>query len=165
MMLIKCKVLIFLSSELYFSDAFGLANGGTTIDSVTYTLDDAGNRITRTQSNQTYSYAYDNLYRLIQATPTSGTNPTEVFSYDLVCNRLTSSNDQLSTANSMTNYSYDDENRLTGVTRTQNNLVRDEIGTDCQSSNTYPRTVNHVYDNQNIILEYDQAESVSAARV
>jgi len=60
---------------------------GTTIDNITYTLDNVGNRLTKTQNATTYNYTYDNIYRLTQATPSSETQ--ETYTYDEVGNRLT----------------------------------------------------------------------------
>ena len=153
--------------------------GATTIDSVTYTYDNAGNRITKTQPQVNYNYNYDNIYRLTQATPSSGSQ--EIYTYDQVGNRLSKANDPSPTNNVNTVYSYDDENRLIGVQITQNSnvkqlsftydpfgrrisktIIQDQIGTDCQSPNICPRTTNYVYDGQNIIMEYDQTGNITA---
>jgi len=151
----------------------------TTIDSVSYTMDNVGNRTAKTQNATNYSYAYDAIYRLTQATPSSGTQ--ETYTYDQVGNRLTKAPDTPPSANVTTQYSYDDENRLTGVEITQNGnikqlsfaydpfgkrisktIVQDGIGTDCTSPNVCPRTINYVYDGQNIIMEYDQTGNITA---
>jgi RHS repeat-associated protein len=151
----------------------------TTIDSLTYTLDNVGNRKAKTQNVNTYNYIYDNIYRLTQATPSTGTQ--ENFTYDAVGNRQTSGHEQFPQTNATTVYSYDDENRLTGVTITQGSnvkqlafaydpfgrrisktIVQDTIGKDCTAPNVCPRTFNYVYDGQNIILEYDQNGNVTA---
>jgi RHS repeat-associated protein len=151
-------------------------SGGTTIDSTTYTLDGVGNRLTKSQPQQSISnaYTYDTIYRLTQATPTGGSYPTEAFTYDNVGNRLTKTNEETPSNNETTTYGYDDENRLTNVQITGNNqtrqltfaydpfgrrisktIVSDGIGTLCTAPNICPRTTTYVYDNQNIILEYD----------
>jgi RHS repeat-associated protein len=153
--------------------------GATTIDSVIYTYDNAGNRITKAQSPVNYNYTYDTIYRLTQATPSSGSQ--ETYTYDQVGNRLTKAPDTPPSINETTQYSYDDENRLTGVQVTRNNkikqlsftydpfgrrisktIVQDQIGTDCQSPNVCPRTISYVYDGQNIIMEYDQSGNIIA---
>jgi RHS repeat-associated protein len=122
------------------------------------------------------TYSDDAIYRLSQATPTGGTGQPETYTYDPVGNRLTKVPDTPPAANEAVIYSYDDENRLTGVQITANNkikqlsftydpfgrriaksLTKDEIGTDCQSPNICPRTTNYVYDNQSIILEYQNS--------
>jgi RHS repeat-associated protein len=155
------------------------ANNAATIDNVAYTYDNAGNRITKTQPQTNYNYTYDAIYRLTQATPSSGTQ--ENYTYDQVGNRLTKAPDTSPNTNETTQYSYDDENRLTGVQITQNGnikqltfaydpfgkrisktIVQDGIGTDCQSPNVCPRTINYVYDGQNIIMEYDQTGNITA---
>ena len=46
----------------------------TTIDNITYTLDNVGTRTAKTQNANSYDYSYDAIYRLMQATPSSG-NP------------------------------------------------------------------------------------------
>ncbi|MGA9111341.1 MAG: RHS repeat-associated core domain-containing protein [Smithella sp.] len=151
----------------------------TTIDSVSYTMDNVGNRTAKTQNATSYSYVYDNIYRLTQATPSSGTQ--EAYTYDQVGNRLTKAPDTPPNTNVTTQYSYDDENRLTGVQITQNGnikqltfaydpfgnrisktIVQDAIGTDCTSPNVCPRTINYVYDGKNIIMEYDQSGNITA---
>jgi RHS repeat-associated protein len=43
--------------------------------------------------------------------------------------------------------------------RISKTIVQDGIGTDC-ANNTCPRTTNYVYDQENIILEYDQAGAI-----
>jgi RHS repeat-associated protein len=155
------------------------ANNAATIDNVTYTYDNAGNRTAKTQNATNYSYAYDNIYRLTQVIPSSGTQ--ETYTYDQVGNRLTKAPDTSLNTNATTQYTYDDENRLTGVQITQNGnikqltfaydpfgnrisktILQDGIGTDCQSPNVCPRTINYVYDNQNIIMEYDQTGNITA---
>ncbi|MFH1081137.1 MAG: hypothetical protein V1766_12915 [Pseudomonadota bacterium] len=153
----------------------------TTIDSTTYTHDNVGNRLTKTQPTVNYSYGYDAVYRITQATPTGGSHQPETYTYDQVGNRLTKVNEELPQGNETTNYTYDDENRLTGVQITQNSkvkqlsftydpfgrrisktLIKDEIGTDCTAPNICPKTTTYVYDNQNIILEYNQQSEVQA---
>ena len=155
------------------------AKNTTTIDSINYTYDNAGNRITKTQPAVNYNYTYDAIYRLTQATPSSG-NP-ETFTYDQVGNRLTKLPDASPSSNETTQYTYDDENRLTGVQITQNGnikqlsftydpfgrrisktIIQDQIGTSCQSPNVCPRTINYIYDGQNIIVEYDQNGTITA---
>jgi RHS repeat-associated protein len=155
------------------------AKGTTTIDSVTYTMDNVGNRLTKTQNSTGYNYTYDNIYRLTQAAPSTGTQ--ETYTYDQVGNRLTKVPDAPPSVNAATAYTYDDENRLTGVQITRDNLVKaltfaydpfgrrisktltkDEIGTDCTSPNVCPRMTTYVYDGQNIIMEYDQNGNITA---
>jgi RHS repeat-associated protein len=65
------------------------AKSGTTLDGATYTVDNAGNRLTRTpQPTGTAStFAYDNIYELLSVTQSGST--TESYTYDPVGNRLT----------------------------------------------------------------------------
>jgi RHS repeat-associated protein len=117
---------------------------GSTIDGATYTVDNAGNRIAKTDQRTavTSNYSYDPIYELTQVL--QGTNTTESYSYDPVGNRLSSlgvspynynvSNELTSTPNATytydangntltkvdstgtTSYTWDFENRLTSVT-------------------------------------------------
>ncbi len=94
--------------------------------------------------------------------------------YDPVGNRLTKTPDTPPSINETTQYSYDDENRLTGVTITQGSLVKqlsfayDPFGRRIKKTvspsggGSGKETTNYVYDGQNIILEYNQAGSISA---
>lgn len=153
--------------------------GASTLDSTGYVLDNVGNRLTKTTLGATYNYTYDSLNRLTQATPTGGNGQPETYTYDQVGNRLTKVPDTPPSVNETTIYSYDNENRLTSTQITRSNktkeitftydpfgrrisktIVKDEMGTECQSPKICPRTTNYVYDNQNIILEYDQNSNV-----
>ena len=117
---------------------------GSTIDGATYTVDNAGNRTAKTdqRAGVTSNYAYDAIYELTGVT--QGTNTTESYTYDPVGNRLSSlgaspynvnvSNQLTSTPSTnytydsngntltktdstgTTSYTWDFENRLTGVT-------------------------------------------------
>ena len=120
------------------------AIGSTTLDGATYTLDNAGNRLTRTQlpTGTASTFGYDNTYELLFVT--QGGSTTESYTYDPVGNRLTdlgSSSWSYNTSNELTarpsatytfdqdgntltlvnssgttTYSWDFENRLTSVT-------------------------------------------------
>jgi RHS repeat-associated protein len=117
---------------------------GSTIDGATYTVDNAGNRTSKTdwQAGVTSNYSYDAIYQLTQVL--QGANTTESYSYDPVGNRLSSlgvspynynsSNELASTPSAtygydlngnavtkndstgITTYAWDFENRLTSVT-------------------------------------------------
>lgn len=78
----------------------------TTIDGASYTVDNAGNRTSKTNhlNSTTENYSYDNIYQLKQVT--QGTNTTEQYSYDAVGNRLSSL--------TVATYSYNSSNQLTG---------------------------------------------------
>jgi RHS repeat-associated protein len=84
-------------------------NGSTTVASVSYTLDNVGNRTQRVDQQGTHSYSYDNLYRL-----TSVTYPgpsTTSYAFDAFGNRTS-----LTDGSGTTNYAYDDADRITSVT-------------------------------------------------
>jgi RHS repeat-associated protein len=65
------------------------AKSGTTLDGATYTVDNAGNRLTRTPqpSGTASTYGYDNIYELLSVV--QGSSTTESYTYDPVGNRLT----------------------------------------------------------------------------
>ncbi len=76
------------------------------ISSYAYTYDNVGNRLTMTEADGSVtSYGYDRLYRLTNALYPDGRNVS--YTYDPVGNRLTLSDD-----GAVTNYSYDNANRL-----------------------------------------------------
>jgi RHS repeat-associated protein len=119
-------------------------SGSTSLDGAVYTVDNAGNRTSRTPqpSGTASNYAYDNIYELTGVTQNSTT--TESYTYDPVGNRLSSlgvspytnnsSNELTSTPNATytydyngntltkvvgsntTTYAWDFENRMTSVT-------------------------------------------------
>jgi len=116
----------------------------STLDGVSYTVDAAGNRTSRTPlpGGAATNYAYDAIYELLSAT--QGSTTKESYSYDVVGNRLSSlgvpsyvynnSNELTSSSvstftfdsngntltkvvgSNTTNYSWDFENHLTSVT-------------------------------------------------
>jgi RHS repeat-associated protein len=158
--------------------------GTTALDGATYTYDNAGNRLTRTDKRigTTLTYGYDNIYQL--RTATQGTTTKESYTYDLVGNRLSSlnvspynynsSNELTSTpsgsytydANGNTlsdpsgkSYSWDFENRLTQavVPGTGTTIFKyDPFGRRIQKSGPLG-TTNYLYDGENIIEEIDSA--------
>src|SRR5262249_10169249 len=88
---------------------------GSTIDGATYTVDNAGNRTSKTdnRTNVTSNYGYDAIYELTGVT--QGTTNTESYTYDPVGNRLsslgvssyTNNNSNELTATSNASYGYD----------------------------------------------------------
>ena len=67
-----------LTSESY-------TNGSTTLYSVAYTLDAAGQRLSETDPSGTTTYSYDDLYRLTKVVYPDGRTVT--YSYDPTGNR------------------------------------------------------------------------------
>jgi YD repeat-containing protein len=65
------------------------AKSGTTLDGATYTLDNAGDRLTRTPQpgGMASTFGNDNIYDLLSVTKSGST--TESYTYDPVGNRLT----------------------------------------------------------------------------
>jgi RHS repeat-associated protein len=84
------------------------AAGGTTLQSFTYTYDDAGNRtgLTSPQGNETYTY--DALDRLTDVSYAGG--PTVEYGYDAAGNRTSETR-----GGQTTNYTHDDAGQLTQV--------------------------------------------------
>ena len=87
--------------------------GAATLDGAVYTVDNVGNRMSKTDqlAGVTSNYTYDALYQLTQAV--QGLNTTESYTYDAVGNRLSSLG--------VSPYSYNSSNELTakpGVTYT-----------------------------------------------
>lgn len=78
---------------------------GSTIDGASYTYDNAGNRLSKTnyQDSSVEQYAYDPLYQLTQVTRNGSV--AESYSYDKVGNRLSSA--------TVATYSYNSSNQLT----------------------------------------------------
>ncbi len=99
-------------------------SGATTLDGASYTVDNAGNRTSKTDqlAGVASNYTYDPIYELTQVT--QGVNTTESYTYDPVGNRLSSlgvspySNNASNELTSIpgTTYTYDnDGNTLTKV--------------------------------------------------
>jgi len=85
-------------------------SGATTLDGASYTVDNAGNRATKTDqlAGVTSNYTYDPIYELTQVT--QGVNTTESYSYDPVGNRLSSLG--------VSPYNYNASNQLTSKPNT-----------------------------------------------
>lgn len=164
--------------------------GGGTLDGASYSLDNAGNRTTKTDllGNLTTSYGYDGAYELLSATGGS----TENYTYDAVGNRLNSlagsfgynSSNELTASPSAsytydangntisktdstgtTTYSWDFENRLTSITLPgtggTTSFTYDPFGRRIQKAGPLG-TTNFVYDGANIVGEYDSAGALLA---
>ena len=158
---------------------------GSTLESYSYTYDNNGNQLTKTENGIPITYAYDKLNRLTKENNTT-------YTYDNAGNRL-SKTDEAST----TTYSYDTINRLTqeakdGILTTysyDNNgsligksdgtrytydsfgrLIQTDKSDHILQQNIYDATglrmaaleddtyTEYIYDRDNIIAEYDQNE-------
>lgn len=151
-----------------------------------YTYDRVGNRLTKTDATGVTAYSYDHLYRLMAAIP-SGVGATESYSYDSVGNRLTSHLSSTHSHNSanrlladaafdyvydangnlvrkteratgkLTNYSYDSENQLTGITFPDGSSSAyryDGLGRRIEKT-VNGQVTQYVYDSQDILFEYN----------
>ncbi len=106
--------------------------GAATLDGATYTVDNAGNRTSKTDelAGVTSNYSYDALYQLTQAV--QGLNTTESYTYDAVGNRLSSLG--------VSPYAYNSSNQLTskpGVTYTYDNNGNTLTKVDSTGTTTY----------------------------
>jgi YD repeat-containing protein len=164
---------------------------GASIEGEVYTVDNGGNRTSKADqlAGVTTNYTYDPIYEHMSAM--QGTNATESYTYDPVGNRLTSLNvatytynssneltsnsnasfthdangNSLSKTNSAgtTNYTWDFEDRLTGVTLPGTggtvSFEYDPFGRRVQKAfaeNGTTTTTNYVYDGDSIIETVDQ---------
>jgi RHS repeat-associated protein len=168
--------------------------GPTIIDGTSYTYDSAGNRITKTSAapgNLGYNFSYDPLYQLTQVVATATGKTTEKYTYDAVGDRLSSpgvpytydddhkmltregatytydlNGSTLSKTNGSgtTSYSWDFENRLSGVvlpgTTGTVTFKYDPFGRRIYKNSPAGTTI-YVYDSDNIIEELTGAGALS----
>jgi RHS repeat-associated protein len=165
--------------------------GGTTLDGATYTVDNAGNRTSRTPqpSGTATNFGYNNIYELLSA---QGGSANENYTYDKVGNRLTStagsygyntSNELTSSptatftydnngntltkadSTGTTSYSWDFENRLTSVTLPGSggtvSFKYDPFGRRIQKSSSTSTTI-YIYDGDNSLEELDVSGNLVA---
>ncbi|MFH1492917.1 MAG: FG-GAP-like repeat-containing protein [Candidatus Omnitrophota bacterium] len=172
------------------SYAYDLASRLVSLDSYSYTYDNAGNRLTMTDSDGTHNYTYDDIYRLTNASHPQPENPAENYAYDSVGNR-NPTNYTYDDANRLLEddeytYSYDDNGNLTSKTNKstlqittytynlENQLIRINFPNLTSAQYTYDglgrrieKNVNgtitrYVYDNEDIIAEYDGINTLRA---
>jgi len=112
---------------------------GSVIDNTTYTRDGIGNILTQADAsgttNYTYTggsatYAYDPLYRLLNATYTT-TGNNQSYTYDYVGNRLTMTDNSGTLA-----YVYDADNHLNQITQGQGGAVLTSFTYDADGNMT-----------------------------
>ncbi|HPH98289.1 MAG TPA: RHS repeat-associated core domain-containing protein [Anaerolineaceae bacterium] len=87
-------------------------NGATTLASITYTMDNVGNRLTMVDSDGVTTYTYDELNRLLTVAYPTGSPASVSYTYDPMGNRLTMTEDGV-----MTTYAYNEADQLTSTTR------------------------------------------------
>jgi RHS repeat-associated protein len=111
----------------------------TTLSTVSYGLDNVGNRLSRTDGSGTANYSYDELYRLTAAAYPDATS--ETFTYDASGNRLT-----LNDGTATTNYTYDAIDRMTVAGAT--NYTHDKKGNRLTAGNR-----SFTYDTESRLLQ------------
>src|SRR3989338_1074536 len=169
---------------------------GATIGQFAYAYDNISNKLTATDPAENHQYQYDTIYRLTNARHTAV--PNEAYTYDPVGNRLTdiqgrsytyNTGNELLTQNGasftydangnivtrtspcgVTNYQYDYENRLIGVTGYKPNCSAitssykyDPFGRRIEKSITDDsgtKTTKYLYDREDILYEYSAAGSI-----
>lgn len=124
----------------------------STLEAYSYTYDNNGNQLTKTENGSTTTYSYDKVNRLTKENNTT-------YTYDDAGNRLTKSDG----ANSGTSYTYDQKNRLTqevkdGILITYNyddngNLITKSDGTS------------YTYNSFNQLIETDKADGFTQQNV
>jgi len=97
---------------------------GTVIDSYTYTYDGAHNMLSKTDSRGITAYVYDRFNRLISVTEPSG--QTTTYTFDAAGNRKTQTV-VLGTDTTITTYTYDSQNRLTGTQEQKNGVITETV--------------------------------------
>jgi RHS repeat-associated protein len=133
----------------------------TVLAEVNHTYDVVNNRLTRTDNATgadpavgTDTMTYGTANELLTLNTTAAT-----FSYDLNGNRY-----QKTETGDTATYTYDDENRLAGVTTTGGQAITyayDPLGRRIEK-NVNGTITRYLYDGEDIILEYDQAGTVTA---
>jgi RHS repeat-associated protein len=136
----------------------------STITSTSYTYDNAGNRISATTSPSSSGTA-NNLSQA-QYTYDSGNRLTDdgiyTYSYDNNGNLITKT---VKATGNITNYSWDAENRLIQVQMPSGSIVQykyDPFGRRVEK-NANGTITRYLYDNQNILFDYDQSGNVLRA--
>jgi len=86
--------------------------GTTTLSTITYTMDNIGNRLTMVDNDGTTTYTYDELNRLLTVAYPVGSPANVSYSYDPMGNRMTMIEDSV-----VTNYVYNAADQLTSTTK------------------------------------------------
>ena len=118
----------------------------TVIDSYSYTYDGAHNQISKVDSKGTTSYTYDVLNRLLSVTEPSG--KVTSYTFDAAGNRLSETVVD-GTNTTVTNYTYNEQNRLTNTATILNYVT--------------VQTVDYVYDNNGNVLTETKTPYVEGA--
>jgi RHS repeat-associated protein len=149
-----------------------------------YSYDAVGNRQTGPQAS---NWTYNANNELLSLSGSTGQSSSTTYQYDANGNLIkkTETLPGLIKTTSVTAYSYDDENRLTAVKiqqgkkikevtfiydpfgrRISKTIEKDELNDDNSTNKKdYPKTTFFIYDEQNIIAEYDQTGKQTATYI
>jgi RHS repeat-associated protein len=118
-----------------------------------YTYSPVGNITSKGTEHGTYTYQYDELYRLTQAT--NPTLPNEAYTYDLLGNRLTS-------ANTTGSWTYNLNNELGGYDHVS--YVYDANGnlTNKTSEANPTNSTNYIYDIGDRLVQVEDGDGIVA---
>jgi len=130
-------------------------DNGRFYDSISYTYDNVGNRLSRTDKLGTESYEYDSMYRLTRANYTDG--KTTAFEYDLAGNRTK----MIDSAEGETAYVYNSANQLISKLHTsllsnitQTAYTYDPAGNLKKKIENTEETI-YTFDRKNMLLKID----------
>jgi len=115
-----------------------------------YDYSPAGNITTKDTEHGAYTYQYDELYRLTQAT--NPTLPNEAYTYDLLGNRLTS-------ANTTGSWTYNLNNELGGYDHVS--YVYDANG-NLTNKTSEANPTNYIYDVEDRLVRVEDGDGVVA---
>ena len=144
------------------------------LNTESYTYDPVGNRNSGPKSS---NWTYNANNELLSLSGSTGQSSSTTYQYDANGNlvKKTETLPGLIKTTSITTYAYDDENRLIYVKIQQGTkikevtftydpfgrriskvLERDDFNINLLNPPSYPQITNYVYDEQNIVAEYDQ---------
>jgi RHS repeat-associated protein len=138
-----------------YDDAYQLTReirSGANSYAITYSYDPAGNRLTKRDGGSPTTYAYDAANQVLTAQTSAGTTN---YSFDANGNQTRT----IDPTGARTSWSWDFENRLTGVrlpAGVPNTFTYNADGKRVQRQDS-SGTLNGIWDSENLLLETDQS--------